>query len=159
MSSELRWFRGGVALSALAGLALRLIYVFGPGRHVSEFGDFHHYHLSANLIAHGHWFVDPEWLRISGKYVPSANHPPLWQLLLGLVSWLGGTGVLVQRAAGCFVGAVAIVLIGLVGRRVGGPRVGLAPGALPPVEPIPIRAHGAPVSEALFRGVVLCGLL
>jgi 4-amino-4-deoxy-L-arabinose transferase-like glycosyltransferase len=159
MSSELRWFRGGVALSALAGLALRLIYVFGPGRHVSEFGDFHHYHLSANLIAHGHWFVDPEWLRISGKYVPSANHPPLWQLLLGLVSWLGGTGVLVQRAVGCFVGAVAIVLLGLVGRRVGGPRVGLAAAVLAAVYPILIGADGSLMSEPLFGVFVLCALL
>src|SRR3954471_13412643 len=111
MLNELRSFRGGIALAALAGLALRLIYVFGPGRHVSEFGDFHYYHSSANLIAHGHWFVDPEWLRISAKYVPSATHPPLWTLLLGSVSWLGGTSYLAHRAVGCFVGAVAIVLI------------------------------------------------
>src|SRR4051812_6047514 len=126
MSSELRLFRGGVALAALAGLALRLIYVFGPGRHVTEFGDFHYYDTSANLIAHGHWFVDPEWLRISAHYVPSATHPPLWTLLLASVSWLGGTSCLAHRAVRGFPGAVAIGLIGLVGRRVGAPCGGLA---------------------------------
>jgi 4-amino-4-deoxy-L-arabinose transferase-like glycosyltransferase len=148
-----------VALAALAGLALRLIYVFGPGRHVTEFGDFHHYQLSANLIADGHWFVDPEWLRLSGKYVPSATHPPLWTLLLATVSWLGGTGVLVHRAVGCLVGAVAIVLIGLLGRRVAGPRVGFAAAAIAAVYPVLIGADGSLMSEPLSGVFVLAALL
>jgi 4-amino-4-deoxy-L-arabinose transferase-like glycosyltransferase len=159
MWSRLRSFGGGIALAAVAGLALRLFYVFGPGRHVTEFGDYHYFHSAANLIAEGHWFVDPNWHLISAKYVPSATHPPLWTLLLGGASWFGGTDELAHRAVGCFVGAVAIVLIGLLGRRVGGPLVGLVAASLAAVYPVLIGADGSLMSEPLFGVFVLSALL
>jgi 4-amino-4-deoxy-L-arabinose transferase-like glycosyltransferase len=158
MSSRLRSFRGRIALIAAAGLVVRLVYVFGPGRHVVGFGDYHYFHWSANLIADGHWFVDPFEQMSSGRLRPSATHPPLWTLLLGGVSWLGGTGYLAHRAVGCVVGAVAVLLVGLLGRRVGGPRVGLAAAVLAAAYPVLIGADGSLMSESLY-GVFLLGAL
>src|SRR5205085_11136601 len=68
-------------LIAVAGLVVRLVYVFGPGRHVRGYGDYHYFHEAANLIATGHWFVDPvATLGHPVGSLPSATHPPLWTL-------------------------------------------------------------------------------
>src|SRR3954471_3422038 len=154
-SRPLSSFGGRIALLAAAGLVLRLLYVFGPGRHVVGFGDYHYFHSVANLVPRGHWFVDPA----SGE--PSAIHPPLWTLLLGGVSWVGGGGVgyLAHRAVGCFVGCVVVVLVGLLGRRVGGDRVGLVAGLLAAVYPVLIAADGSLMSESLYGGFVVGALL
>src|SRR5215212_6190912 len=124
MVSRLRSFRGRIALIAAAGLAVRLVYTLGPARDVKGFGDFFFYHRGANLIADGHRFVEPLLYMNGGRAVPSAVHPPLWELLLGGVSWLGGTSFLAHRVVGCLVGAATILLVGLLGRRVSGDRVG-----------------------------------
>jgi 4-amino-4-deoxy-L-arabinose transferase-like glycosyltransferase len=138
---------------------VRLVYVFGPGRHVRGYGDYHYFHESANLIASGHWFVDPvATLGHPVGSLPSATHPPLWTLLLGAVSWAGGTTELAHRAFGCLVGAVAIVLIGLLGRRVGGERVGLVAALIAAVYPVLIAADGSLMSESLY-GALIAGVL
>jgi 4-amino-4-deoxy-L-arabinose transferase-like glycosyltransferase len=154
MTSRLRSFGGRLALCAAAGLVVRLIYVFGPGRHVRGFGDYHYFHNVANLIADGRWFVDPE------AGVASATHPPLWTLLLGVVSWAGdGAGYLAHRAVGCFVGAVAIALAGLLARRVSGSdRVGVVAALIAAVHPVLIAADGSLMSESLY-GVFVLGVL
>src|SRR4051812_20884136 len=115
-------FRARVGLIAAFGLALRLGYVFGPARHTKGIGDWYFFHWGANLIADGHWFVEPFEHVFHGRFVPSAGHPPLWELLLSGVSALGGTSYLAHRAVGCVIGAGTIVLIALLARRVAGGR-------------------------------------
>src|SRR4051794_33728299 len=95
--SRLRSFRGRIGLIAAAGLAVRLAYTFGPARDVRALGDFYISHGGATLTADGHWFVEPFLYMDSGQLVPSAVPPPLWELLLSGVSWLGGTSVLAHR--------------------------------------------------------------
>jgi 4-amino-4-deoxy-L-arabinose transferase-like glycosyltransferase len=150
MTSRLRSFGGRLALCAAAGLVVRLVYVLGPGRHVVGFGDYHYFHSAANSIARGDWFV------------ANATHPPLWTLLLGSVSWVGGgdVGFLAHRAVGCFVGALAVVLVGLLGRRVSGSdRVGLMAALLAALYPVLIGADGSLMSESLYGVFVLGALL
>src|SRR4051812_34945151 len=159
MVSRLRSFRGRIALIAAAGLALRLVYTLGPARDVKGFGDFYFYHWGANLIADGHWFVEPLLYTNGGQVVPSAVHPPLWELLLSAVSWLGGTSFLAHRLGGCLVGAVTIFLIGLLGRRIGGDRVGVVAAAVAAVYPVLIAADGSLMSESLYGMLVVAALL
>ena len=154
-----RSFRQNVALIVLAGLALRLGYVLGPARDVKGIGDWYFFHWGANLIAEGHWFVEPFEEMFHGRLEPSAGHPPLWELLLSGVSVLGGTSYLAHRALGCFLGAGTIVLVALLARRLGGERAGLAAAAIAAVYPVMIAADGSLMSEGLYSLLVAAVLL
>src|SRR5437660_1279207 len=108
-----------------AGVTLRLVYVYvlTPGTH--GIGDWYFFHWQANLLAEGRGFIEPfKWI-VTGRAVPTAAHPPMWPLLLSAVSKVGWTGAHAHRAAGCCVGGGTIAVLGLLGRRVGGERVGL----------------------------------
>jgi 4-amino-4-deoxy-L-arabinose transferase-like glycosyltransferase len=156
---RLRSFRARVALIAVAGLAVRLAYVLGPAHDVKGIGDWYFFHWGANLIADGHWFVEPFEKVFHGRLVPSAGHPPLWELLLSGESWLGGTSYIAHRALGCALGAITIALIALLGRRVAGDRAGLAAAAIAAVYPVMIAADGSLMSEGLYSTLIAAALL
>jgi peptidoglycan/LPS O-acetylase OafA/YrhL/4-amino-4-deoxy-L-arabinose transferase-like glycosyltransferase len=111
-------------------------------------GDGAYYHNAANLLADGKGFIDPfrylqggrdvvdvemadgtlaprEVITPVGHEEPTAGHPPVWLLLLGTASFIGLRSVLAHQLVGAFVGAAAIPLFALVGRRLVGPRTGL----------------------------------
>lgn len=160
MPRRLRTFRARIALIVLAGLVIRLVYVLGPARDVKGIGDWYFFHWGANLIADGHWFVEPFEHVFHGRLVPSAGHPPLWELLLSGVSALGGRSYLDHRAVGCFVGAVTIVLIGLLGRRIGrSDAAGYAAAGIAAVYPVMIAADGSLMSEGLYGMLIAAALL
>ncbi len=122
-----------MAIAAL-GLALRVLYVLALAGDNPGSGDFVFYHATANLIAQGYGLIDPLALA-AGTEVPSAAHPPGWPRLLAVVSAAGGTSIEAHRLTGCATGASVIVLAGLLGRRVAGPRVGLCTAGLAAVHP------------------------
>jgi 4-amino-4-deoxy-L-arabinose transferase-like glycosyltransferase len=151
---RLTWPR--VAAIGLAAIAIRLIYILVIARApVGVGGDAGFYHSAANLIAHGH-FYDRE---IFGHAYKTAEHPPLFSMLLSLSSLLGGDSLLAHRIVGCAIGSCAVVLIALLGRRIGGDRVGLLAGLLAAVYPPLITADGLVMSEPLFVLLVAGALL
>lgn len=154
-----RRFAVRLAGIVLAGVVLRAVYLLTVGRDVSGIGDWWFYHWTANDLADGKFYVEPFRLRFEDKTLPSAGHPPLYALLLSPISWLGGTGVLYHRAAGLVFGALTIALMGVLGRRVGGPRLGLAAAAVCAVYPLMIVVDGALMSETAYTPLVLLVLL
>lgn len=142
-----------LAAIAAAGVALRALYLFTFGRDVTGIGDWFFYHRGANLLADGMGFVDPFQLDL-GNPGPSAGHPPLYTVLLGGVSWLGGTSTLAHRSAGLVLGALSIVLVGLLARRLGGDRLGLVAAGIAAVYPMFIAVDGALMSETLYTPLV-----
>ncbi len=82
-------------------------------------------HLTANLIADGKPFVDPFRYAENGEERPSAQKMPAFPLYLGLVSLLGGDSVDAHRLAAALLSALAVVVLGLVGRELAGWRAGL----------------------------------
>ena len=152
-------FRARVGAIAVAALALRVAYVVGPARNVKGIGDWYFFHWGANLIADGHWFVEPFQEVFHGKLVPSAGHPPLWELLLAGVSWLGGTTYIAHRLLGCALGAATVVLVALLGRRVAGERAGLVAAAIAAAYPVMIAADGSLMSEGLYSLLIAAALL
>lgn len=148
-----------LALIAAAGAALRVLYLLTIGRHVNGFGDWHFYHWQAGLLADGRGWLEPYRLLESSKALPSAGHPPLYPLALAGVSLLGGDSELAHRFLGVPLGVVTIVLLGVVGRRLGGPRLGLVAAALAAVYPLFVAVDGALMSETLFGPLVLLALL
>ena len=151
--------RTRLALIAAFGLLIRLVILFGPARGTQGYGDWHFFHDGANLIAKGHWFVEPFVYLFDGKYVPSAGHPPLWEFLLSGVSAAGGTSPNAHRALGCVLGAVAIVLIGLLARRIAGARAGTAAALIAAIYPVFIGADTSLLSETLYGVLVAAALL
>ena len=157
------WPKRGFALRlaglAAAGVGLRALYLFTVGRHVNGAGDWHFYHWQANLIAEGRGFIEPFKFLFDHHVSPSAGHPPLYPLALAVVSKLGGTGELSHRALGLILGACTIVLVGLLGRRAGGERLGLLAAGLCAVYPLMIAVDGALMSETLYGPLVAVALL
>lgn len=150
---------GTLGAIVAAGIALRAVYLFTVARHVSGVGDWWFYHWQANDLASGHFFIEPFRLRLAHEESPSAGHPPLYPALLSVISWLGGTSVMWHRAFGLLCAAASIVLMGLLGRRVGGERLGLAAAAVCAVYPLMVVVDGALMSETLYTPLVILVLL
>ena len=115
-----------------AALAVRLFYVLviAPSP-VGVGGDAGFYHSAANLIVHGHFL----YRGIFGHAYVTAEHPPLFPLVLSVSSLFGGESLLAHRIVGCALGSLAVVLIAQLGSRAGGPRAGIIAGAMAAVYP------------------------
>ena len=120
-------------------------------------GDFFFYHGQANLLAEGKGFIHP-LLHLDGITVPSAEHPPLWPVVLSVTSSSESTGFEPPRD-GLLIGAVAIVIVGLLGRRAEGERTGLLAAGIAAAYPTLIAADGSLMSETLYGVLVEAGLL
>ena len=90
---------------------------------------------------------------------PSAFHPPLFSLYLGMVSRLGADSVLAHRIAACLVGAAAAGVIGLVGRRLAGNRGGLFAAAIAALFPYFWINDAVVLSESLLALITALMLL
>jgi 4-amino-4-deoxy-L-arabinose transferase-like glycosyltransferase len=159
MGRPKRGFALRLAGLAAAGAGLRALYLFTVARHVTGAGDWHFYTWQANLIAEGKGFIEPFKYLFDHHVSPSAGHPPLYPLALSVVSKLGGTSELSHRALGLILGACTIVLVGLLGRRAGGERLGLLAAVLCAVYPLMIAVDGALMSETLYGPLIAVALL
>jgi 4-amino-4-deoxy-L-arabinose transferase-like glycosyltransferase len=130
-----------------AALAVRLFYVLviAPSP-VGVGGDAGFYHSAANLIVHGHFL----YRGIFGHAYVTAEHPPLFPLVLSVSSLFGGESLLAHRIVGCALGSLAVVLIAQLSSRAGGPRAGIIAGAMAAVYPPLVTADGLVMSEPLF---------
>lgn len=151
-------FAGRLTAAAALGLVLRAAYLYGPARHVVGIGDWWFYHWQPGLIVNGHGFTDPWALLATHRYRPSAAHPPLYSIVLSGLYLLGGHGALIQRSLGLLLGTVTLVLVGLLGRRVGGDRLGVIAALLYAVYPVMIAVDGDLMSEVLY-GPLIAGML
>ncbi len=132
---------------------LRVIYVVGAKRNdgiditIGENGgDQYYYSLAAEALAKGRGFVVP-WFDTVNQ--PAADHPPLTALVAAPASLLPGWSVLPQRLTMCVIGALAVVVIGYLGRQVAGRRTGLVAGGLAGVAPALWINDGLIMSESL----------
>ncbi|HSO97750.1 MAG TPA: glycosyltransferase family 39 protein [Solirubrobacteraceae bacterium] len=140
----------------LGALAVRLGYVLIAARApVGVGGDAGYYHSAANLIAHGHFL----YRSILGGSYPTAEHPPLFPLVLSVVSVFGGDSLLTHRVAGCVIGSLTVVAVAVLGRRVAGARTGWIAGGLAAVFPPLVTADGLVMSEPLFALLVAVSLM
>lgn len=87
-------------------------------------------HEVGNLLADGKPFIDPFTYASTGEERPSAHKMPLFPMYLGVVSALGGQGVDTHRLAAALLGALTVVVLGLIGRDLLGWRAGLIAAAI-----------------------------
>ena len=169
-----RW----LALLVAAALVLRVAYVLVVERGDPLSGDGAYYHEAANLLADGLGFTEPyrylhggaqELLFVDdpssvlwtantalpvGHVEPTAGHPPLWVVVLGLFSALGLTGATAHQLVGAFVGAAGVAAVGWAGRSLDGPRTGLLAAGLAAFHACLWLNDGLVMSESLVVGCV-----
>ena len=166
-----RWgqFERALALIAGAALVLRALYTLVIAPNLAGPGDFYFYHWSANLIADGRGYIDPVGLAFQGVSQPTAIHPPLWSFVLSVVSFFGGSGepvghlsghdFVAHRLTGGVCGTATVILLGYLGRRVGGTRVGLVAAGAAALYPVLIMTDGSLLSESLYGALITSTLL
>jgi hypothetical protein len=156
-----RSFLRFLVVVAILAFAIRLVYSFTLARDVLGAGDSIFYHRVANLLADGHGFMDP-FRYDEGVVIPTANHPPLYPLFLSAFSWLGMRSTSAHRALGALTGATSVALVGVLGLRMAGARIGRVAAVIAAFSPVVIAIDGAVMSESLYGvwvvGALLAGL-
>jgi 4-amino-4-deoxy-L-arabinose transferase-like glycosyltransferase len=143
----------------LGAFVVRAAFTVGVDPEVPRVGDASAYHLLANGLADGEGYVRPFDRVLFGEIRPTAEYPPLFPWTVSLAARADARSVQAQRLAMCAVGAVAVLLIGLLGRRVGGPRAGLVAAGLAAVYPMLFLADATLTPETLFVALVAAVLL
>lgn len=153
-----KFLLGLVGIAALA-LVIRLWFVtrISPTNGIG--GDARTYHDLANLLAEGHGFVESQLLIKEGIRSPTAEHPPLYPLLLAAVSELGGTSWGAHRGASAVMGTGTVAAVGLLGRRAGSAATGLVAAALAAVYPPIMIVDGTVYSESLYGLTIALALI
>jgi 4-amino-4-deoxy-L-arabinose transferase-like glycosyltransferase len=130
-----------VLAALLWGVAFTIV-TKGNDDNLLDEGDAFYYGLTAANAANGNWFQDPFTL------APAADHGPLTTVVLVPTSWLFD-GALAQRLTMTVFGALTVGAIGLLGREIGGPRVGLLAAVIALVNPNLWVNHALVMSEAV----------
>jgi 4-amino-4-deoxy-L-arabinose transferase-like glycosyltransferase len=156
-----RDFRARLALAVLAGLIVRLLYVALFARKIALFGDAVTYHEWAQTIADGTGWVKVPHAELGLFHVapePSAEHPPLFSLVLAGFWKLGVHSYTAQKLVVCFIGASTVAFAGLAGREAAGERAGLIAASLAAVYPFLWVADGALLAESLYAAFMAAAL-
>jgi 4-amino-4-deoxy-L-arabinose transferase-like glycosyltransferase len=144
---------------ALVALVVRVAFVLVVDPKLPDPGDATAYHLLANNLADGRGYIRPFDFRILHVSRPTAEYPPLFPALLAVPSFLGAKSVDAQRVFLCFVGTGTVVLIGFLGRRVGGPLVGVIGAAVAAVYPMLFLSEAVFMAESVYVLLVAAALL
>jgi hypothetical protein len=140
---------------ALAALGVRLAYTLGVADDLPTIGDAETYHLLANNLADGDGYIRPH----DAEPVPTAEFPPLFPAVISLASLVGLDSITAHKVFTSFFGVVTVVLVGLLGRRVGGPAVGLVAAGLSAIYPMLFQVDGALMAESLYVPLITGTLL
>ncbi len=150
------WSVGG---AAIVGVAIRFLYVLTARRIPPEFGDAETYYQLGRGMAQGRGYIRPLDLLITGEVVPTAEFPPLWPALLAVFDVVGIDSRTGQRLVAAAIAAAAIVLIGLLGRAIGGPAVGAVAAWIAAVYPQFVVYGGSLLSEGLMIAILTLVML
>lgn len=148
-----RSFRTWLAAIVGGGAVLRLVRLFATKWHQPLLlNDSLYYSAQAGQLAHGVWFHEV-FTNQQG-----AEHGPLTPVLMSLVSW-GSDPLDRQRLVTVACGVATVAVVGVVGRRVGGDRVGLLAAAIAALYPNLWINDGLVMSESVGCLLVTLTLL
>jgi hypothetical protein len=153
-----RSFRARLGLIALAGFLLRAAWALWVApESLNHTGDARFYHLTANLLADGHGYVQPLPFVGGGVEIPSSEHAPGWSLVLAAFSAAGLDSYTAHELVASAVGAATVVCAGLIGRRLGGARVGLLAACGTAAYPVFVALDGSLMADPPYAlAVALC---
>ena len=152
-------------LIALAALVLRVGYVAFAKTNQPIHGDQLFYNAEANRLARGDGFLEPFDPQALSRGViregkdPAADHPPLTVIVLAPVSFVTSQALIPQRLTMAVLGTVAVVVIGLLARRLAGDRAGWIAAGIAAIYPNLWVNDGLIMSETIATLVVALALL
>jgi 4-amino-4-deoxy-L-arabinose transferase-like glycosyltransferase len=143
--------RFALALAGIALLAFAVRLGYGLAAHLpTGVGDDVWYHEVANGLADGHGFATPP---LVGYRSATAFHLPLFPAVLAIGSKLGASSYEAHQAIGWGLGAGTVVMVGVIGRSLGGERLGLVAAAVAALY-LPLA-----INDSLLMSESLYGLL
>lgn len=152
-----RSFYLSLAAISMSALAVRVVYVLAVTRHQhGPLYDSFWYYSTATELRWGEFFRAPFSL------VPTAAHPPMTAMLLGVASYVVGTGVTSLLLVMAVLGTGVVVCVGLLGRTVAGPWVGLVAAGLAAIAPNFWMPSGILMPETpamLFMALILMAVV
>jgi 4-amino-4-deoxy-L-arabinose transferase-like glycosyltransferase len=148
-----------LALVALIALAIRIAFIVIVAPKVPPLGDASAYHLLAENLAHGRGYIRPFDLQRLGLVHPTAEYPPLFPAVLSIAARLGVHSVDGQRVVCACIGAVTVAIVGLIGRHVATPTVGLVAASIAAISPMLFLSESILMAETLYVALVALTLL
>jgi hypothetical protein len=133
----------------LVALAVRWAFILVVDPVIPQLGDATAYRLLGENLAAGRGYIRPYDFAASGAVFRTAEYPPLFPFLLSLGHRVGLDSVNELRLAMAIVGAGTVGVVGLIGRRIGGARLGLVAAAMAAVYPMLFQADAALMPETL----------
>jgi hypothetical protein len=129
---------------------MRILFVVGWTHAMMLRGDPLFFQSVAASLADGHGYA----IVSDGRATPTALHPPMFPLLLALLDLIRIQSANAHRFALAFISAGAIPIMGLLGRRLFSPVVGLIAAAIAAFGPLWIQPSGKVLSESIYLVVI-----
>jgi 4-amino-4-deoxy-L-arabinose transferase-like glycosyltransferase len=148
-------YRRLVGLAWLGGATWRLCVLISKWHVPLKLNDSAYYSIQAYFNARGHWFKEAGGAnyRNWGK-LPGAEHPPLTSIIITPASLLANPEFW-ERATMTLLGIALIPLIAMLGRRIGGRRVGVIAAVIAAVYPNIWLSDALIMSETLTLLLVI----
>ena len=152
-----RWFVAVLGGLFVLAVALRILFALTAATPLDpgHIGDQYYYRTYAASLADGHGISES----LDGVYVPGALHAPGLSVVLAAADLVGLRSPTEQRVAMAVVCSIGVVLVGLVGRRLGGPTLGLVAAFVAAVHPGWVQAGPDLLSEGLYMVAISAAML
>jgi 4-amino-4-deoxy-L-arabinose transferase-like glycosyltransferase len=147
-----RGFNIALAGIVLVGVVARIVFIEGWTWGSPLRGDPLSYQQIAANIAHNKGYVAA--FLGKGPLVPTAEHPPVFSLLLATLDILGLRSVDAHRIALAFIGSGGVFAMGILGRRLAGPAVGLVAATIAALSPVWVQQSGFVMSESIYLVII-----
>lgn len=148
-----------MVLILLLAFALRAVYALHFAPPLSFVDDDTFFFNAGKELAHGQGYVTPLAAFFRVPSLPTAEHPPLYPVLLAGLSKAGVVSINAERMLNVVIGTVTTLLVGLVAGRISGRRAALVAAGLCATYPAFVASDGAIMSETLFAALVAATLL
>jgi hypothetical protein len=155
---QTRW-NAGLTGIFLVALATRVTYALAAAPNILPISDAGGYRLLGQHLAEGRGYIRPYDRALADVVRPTAEFPPGFPALLGLLHAVGLRSVPAQRIALGALGALAVVGIVLLARRWLSRRGALVLGLVAAVHPALFAPEAALLAESLFLWLVVLVLL
>ena len=152
-----RWWRPGLLLVIGAAIVVRVAFAVLIAPDLPPPGDAIVYRAMAESLADG----DGLLLAAPGsdRLEPSAEHPPVFPFVLAALDLVGLESYRAHGVALALLSGAGVGLVALLGRRFGGPAVGLTAAAIAALHPMWYQSAGVVMSESLHVVLVPAVLL
>jgi 4-amino-4-deoxy-L-arabinose transferase-like glycosyltransferase len=155
-----RWYGPALVAIGLLGLAVRWQHIASVTSHYTSTGDpYFFYYWPGVQLARGYGLIDPLMSGYFHHAIPSAAHPPGLPLLIAGLFELGIRTATGMRYALAVLGAVTVVLMGVLAGRVVSRRAGIIAALLAAVYPNVWITDTLIMSETLMMFGIAIALL